>query len=305
MSIDKKYICTFCDKTFKTKHTLEYHQQTTKFCLEKQGVINTTFKCNYCDKILTTQSRLNSHLNVCKSKMKADLSAEKNDEKYEMESLLKQKDAQLKEYYESIIQYKEREKERDEYIKELKEMLEKANQTIAEIAMQPKTMNNNSDNRVHNQSNHITNNFDINDITKISRVLDNHLTTDVLRRGQEGLAEMLKTHLLQTETGEPMYECTDVARQKFEFRNADGNIETDPQATKLIRNLGRSGVWNKAHSTGKKLWEKEDGSVNYEAQNVFMPQVTEVLEIDKDSSKLRRRLASITARQRAPPSKSR
>jgi hypothetical protein len=182
-------------------------------------------------------------------------------------------------------------------------MLDKANQTIAEIAMQPKTMNNN-DNRVHNQNNHITNNFDINDIAKITNVLDNHLTTDVLRRGQEGVADMLKTHLLQTEAGDPMYECTDVARQKFEFRNADGNIETDPKATKLIRNLGRSGMWNKAHSTGKKLWEKEDGSVNQDAQNVFMPQVTEVLEIDKDSSKLRQRLASITARQRAKPSKS-
>lgn len=85
---------------------------------------------------------------------------------------------------------------------------------------------------------------------------------------------------------------------KFEFRNADRNIETDPKATKLIRNLGRSGMWNKAHSTGKKLWETSDGSVNYDAQNVFMSQVTEVLEIDKDSSKLRSRLASITARQK-------
>ena len=108
---------------------------------------------------------------------------------------------------------------------------------------------------------------------------------------------MLKTHLLQTESGEPMYECTDVARQKFEFRNVDGNMETDPNATKLIRNLGQSGIWNKAHSTGKKLWETDDGSVNRTAQEVFMPRVTEVMEIGKDSAKLRRRLASITARQ--------
>lgn len=129
-------------------------------------------------------------------------------------------------------------------------------------------------------------------------MLDLHLTPDVMRRGQEGVAEMLKERLLKTETGEPIYECTDVARQKFEFRNADGNMETDPKATKLIRSLGRSGVWNKAHSTGKKLWEKSDGTVNVDAQNVFMPHVTEVLDMDKDSSKLRSRLASITARQK-------
>ena len=76
-------------------------------------------------------------------------------------------------------------KQKDDYISKLEEALEKANQTITEIAMQPKTTTtNNSDNRV----NHITNNFDINDISRITRVLDKHLTTDVLRQGQEGVA---------------------------------------------------------------------------------------------------------------------
>jgi uncharacterized protein len=215
-----------------------------------------------------------------------------------------QKQLQMKEesFKEQNIIFQSLVKERDncisqknEYISKLEEMLEKANQTIAEIAKQPK-ITNNSDNRVN--QNYITNNFDINDIEKISNVLENHLTPDVLRRGQEGVADMLKNHLLQTEKGEPIYECTDVARQKFEFRNSDGNIETDPKAIKLIRNLGRSGIWDKSHSNGKKLWEKEDGSVNYDAQTVFMPQVMEVLDIDTDSSKFRRHLASITARQK-------
>jgi phage FluMu protein Com len=261
--------------------------------MEKQGKDNANFRCEFCNKILTTNNRLLTHLKICKKKSNIDYVKEK-DEDYQKK--ITEKDEKIKEYYGLIIQLTEREKQKDEYIKELKESLEKANQTIAEIAKQPKTTNN-SDNRVHNQ-NYITNKFDINDITKISSVLENHLTPDVLIRGQEGVADMLKVHLLQTEKGEPIYECTDVARQKFEFRNSDGNIETDPKAIKLIRNLGRSGMWNKAHSTGKKLWEKEDGTVNYDAQTVFMTQVTEVLDIDKDSSKLRRHLASITARQR-------
>jgi hypothetical protein len=103
---------------------------------------------------------------------------------------------------------------------------------------------------------------------------------------------------VKTDSGKLLYECTDVARQKFEFINQDGNIETDPKAAKLIRNLGRSGIYNKTHTTGKKLWEKEDGSINYDAQEVHLPQVMEALEIDKDSSKLRSRLASITAKQK-------
>ena len=278
--------CEFCNKTFKNSYILDTHKKTSKRCLKKQGLTVDTFKCDYCNKVLTTNSRLNTHLQICKTKLKKD--KEENNKK--------KLDEKEEKYHNLLIQSREREKQKDEYISKLEELLNKANQTIAEIAKQPKTTNNNSDNRVNN--NYITNNFDINDIEKISGVLDNHLTPDVLRRGQEGIADMLKNHLLQTENGEPIYECTDVARQKFEFRNADGNIETDPKATKLIRNLGRSGMWNKSHSTAKKLWEKDDGTVNYDAQTVFMPQVTDVLDIDKDSSKFRRHLASITARQR-------
>jgi hypothetical protein len=298
--------CEICNKIFKTLYTLDTHKKTSKKCLKKQGLTVETFKCEYCDKILTTNARLNTHLNICKIKVKKE---KENDKKHQeqlkeykenFEEQLKKKDEiiklNIKEKNDLILQLKEREKQKDEYILKIELLLEKANKTIAEIAIQPKTTNN-TDNRVHNQ-NYITNNFDINDIEKITDVLENHLTTDVLRRGQEGVADMLKTHLLQTETGDLVYECTDVSRQKFEFRNVDGNIETDPKATKLIRNLGRSGMWNKAHSTGKKLWEDEDGLVNYEAQDVFMSNVIEVLEIDKDSSKLRSRLASITARQK-------
>ena len=307
--------CQYCNKIFSVKSSLLHHQKTAKFCIKKRGVVNTeTYKCDHCSKLLSTQSRLNTHLKICKIKKNDEKNKEEekitsHEEKIQSE-LKDQKDniifmrKQLEEKEESLKHYQSMLKDKDncisnkdEYISKLEELLEKANQTIADIAKQPKTTNNNSDNRVHNQ-NYITNNFDINDIRKISDMLDNHLTPDVLSRGQEGVADMLKTHLLQTENGDPIYECTDVSRQKFEFRNSDGNIETDPKATKLIRNLGRSGMWDKSHSTGKKLWEKEDGSVNYDAQTVFIPQVTDVLDIDRDSSKFRRHLASITARQR-------
>lgn len=290
--------CQYCQKKFKFNSTLLNHQRTAKYCIEKQGKDNNNFKCEFCEKILTTNNRLLTHLQICKKKSNIDYVKEK-DEYYQKR--LNEKDEKLKEVYDLIIQLKERDKQKDKHIKELKDSLEKATKTIEEIAKQPKTTNN-SDNRVQTQ-NYITNTFDINDISKISNVLENHLTPDVLIRGQEGLADMLKSHLLQTEKGDPIYECTDVARQKFEFRNSDGNIETDPKATKLIRNLGKSGMWYKAHSTGKKLWEKEDGTVNYDAQTIYMPHVSEVLDIDKDSSKLRRHLASITARQKVVLSK--
>lgn len=305
--------CEFCHKIFSTKSNLLNHQKTAKYCLIRQGKENKKYTCDLCEKEFTIKQTLQEHyINCLKINYKHQERLKDKENKYQdklkekdnliiqLQEQIKQKeydhDLNNKKRNDIILQLRERETQKDEYIKELKDMLEKANKTIADIAKQPKTLNN-TDNRVNN---HITNNFDINDISKMTSMLENHLTPDVMRRGQEGVADMLKTHLLQTSNGDPMYECTDVSRQKFEFRNADGNMETDPKATKLIRNLGRSGMWTKAHSTGKKLWEKADGSVNVDAMGVFMPNVNEVLEIDKDSSKLRRRLASITARQRAP-----
>jgi hypothetical protein len=121
------------------------------------------------------------------------------------------------------------------------------------------------------------------------------LPPDVLANGQKGLADMLKKHLLQNDKGEPIYECTDVSRQKFEFVNKHGFIETDPKAAKLITSLNNANIFDVTHSTGKKLWETDNG-VNHDSQTVHMPKVTEVLDIKEDSSKFRSHLASITSR---------
>jgi hypothetical protein len=297
-------LCNFCNKTFVSKVVLINHQKTAKYCLKKQGKNNNEYKCEYCDKILATQLRLNTHINICKLKDKKvnkyiSLSEEKDEEIKKYISLSKEKEKEVKKY---ISLSKEKEKElkkyineslsKDKIIEELRNLLEKSNNTIAEIAKQPKMISNN-DNRIRTQTNNQS--FDINDFKKISNVLEHHLTPDVLSNGQKGLADMLKKHLLQNEKGELIYECTDVSRQKFEFINKHGYIESDPKAAKLLTSLNSANIFDVAHSTGKKLWEKDDG-VNHDSQTVHMPKVTEVLDIKEDSSKFRSHLASITTR---------
>ena len=304
-SLSKSTLCNFCNKTFVSKVVLINHQKTAKYCLKKQGKNNNEYKCEYCSKILATQLRLNTHMNICKLKDKKinkdiSLSEEKEKELKKYISLSKEKEKELKKY---ISLSKEKEKDlkkyineslsKDKIIEELRNLLEKSNNTIAEIAKQPKMISNN-DNRIRTQNN-INQSFDINDVKKISNVLEHNLTPDVLANGQKGLAEMLKKHLLQNEKGEPIYECTDVSRQKFEFINKHGYLETDPKAAKLITSLNSANIFDVAHSTGKKLWETEDG-VNHDSQTVHMPKVTEVLDIKEDSSKFRSHLASITSR---------
>jgi len=286
-------ICSFCNKNFVSVFVLINHQKTAKYCLKKQGKNNEEYKCEYCSKILATQLRLNTHITICKLK-------DKNVNKYI--ALSEEKDKKLSKYI-ALSEQKERELSlskneslsKDKIIEELRNLLEKSNNTIAEIAKQPKIVsNNNNDNRIRTQNN-INQSFDINDLKKISKVLEHHLTPDVLANGQKGLADMLKRHLLQNEKGEPIYECTDVSRQKFEFINKHGYVESDPKAAKLITSLNNANIFDVAHSTGKKLWETEDG-VNHDSQTIHIPKVTEVLDIKEDSSKFRIHLASITSR---------
>jgi hypothetical protein len=305
--IKESLMCNYCNKNFSTKSNLNHHQKTAKFCLNSQGINDNTFKCSYCLKILSTNSRLNTHLSICKKKIEEERKLKENEKikkkenNYklkEYENKLKEYESKLKEKEHGEIKFKESETKLKEYISKLEELLKQANQTIHDIAKQPKTIqtntNSNNDNRIKTQNN-LSQVFDINDVKKISDVLINHLTPDVLSKGQKGVAEMLKEHLLKNEKGELIYECTDVSRQKFEFINTYGFVEPDPKATKLLKSLSDANIFDVAHSTGKKLWEKEDG-VDYDAQHVHMPKVGEVLEINMDSSKLRSHLANITAR---------
>ena len=280
-------LCNFCNTTFVSKVVLNNHQKTAKYCLKKQGINNEEYKCKYCSKILATQPRLNSHIDICKLKDKNEANIYKE--------LFDKKEKECREYKESLSKKDQEISIIKEHIQDLKKQLKEANNTIAEIAKQPKTISNNNDNRIRTQNNSIQQTFDINDVKKISNVLEHHLTPDVLAGGQKGLAEMLKKHLLQNDKGEPIYECTDVSRQKFEFVNKHGYVESDPKAAKLITSLNNANIFDVAHSTGKKLWETDDG-VNHDAQNVHMPRVTEVLDIKDDSSKFRSHLANITSR---------
>ena len=98
--------CEYCKKNFSSKTNLNVHKKTAKFCLQLQGKNGKTYVCDLCDKFFTTNQNLQEH--ICKR------------------DTIKYKD-KLKEY-EILL------KERDNQIKELKEMLEKANDTISEIA---------------------------------------------------------------------------------------------------------------------------------------------------------------------------
>lgn len=269
---DSSVECKFCKKTFSTKGNLTSHQKTTKYCLQIQGEYNSKFECNLCSKTFTSKQNLQNH--NCKQQ---DVNQTEN---YYI-NLLKEK--------ETII------KQKEEYITKIEAMLEKSNETIAEIAKQPTTNNTITNN---NNNKYLSVNFDIEDFNAIKQTLETHLTPSVLKQGQEGLADMLNSKLLRAPDGTPLYECTDISRKNFEFRNRNGDIEIDPQANRLIRNLERSEISKIAGEKSEEIWTNEDGTIDSESQNFYMPRVAEVMTLNTDSTKLRARLANLTARQK-------
>ena len=134
----------------------------------RKDLFDSGFYVGTLDEIFTDIDTLNGKIEELKSLSKTkehysarfDYNLDDSESKYKIslnEEEMKEREIQLK------VELKQK----DEYIFKLEESLEKANKTIADIAMQPKTTNNtNTNSRIHNETHEtrIINNFDINDI---------------------------------------------------------------------------------------------------------------------------------------------
>ena len=272
--------CEFCKKEFSTKTNLSVHQKTTKYCLDIQGKNNNNFKCNLCDKYFTSHQRLSDHLNVCKLKDKINYEIELKKVQEELSLHKKQEKIRLKEK-DRIIQ------EKNEYILKLEEKIEKYESTLVNMASEPKT------------TKHTTNNVVINttlNLTKehVTKLLDEHMTKDVVAGGQKGLAQMVCEKMLKGPDGKLTYKCVDPSRHNFEFLNAEGVMEKDIKAIKLKNALISGDIMTKANQTGNEIWTREDGTINSDQYTVSADKVMEIICIDKDDSKFRSELSALT-----------
>ncbi len=89
------YICTFCNKSYKTLSNLNNHKKTAKFCLNLQKESNPdkevkVLKCEYCDKEFTNKFILNKHIDICSSKsIYNKLMKEKEEKDKQIQELIK------------------------------------------------------------------------------------------------------------------------------------------------------------------------------------------------------------------------
>ncbi len=269
--------CEFCNKSFVNKAVLKTHQRTTKYCLAIQkSTKETSFVCEFCEKTYTTQYNLSQHLNRCKKK-DGKLLKEQLDEK--------------------DTYYQEKLTEMKLQNDELKRKVEKLENIIFENASQNKGSNNinGNNNKTKNKTiqNNTTNNIVINNTLDLSpenieKLIEKHLTPNIVGQGQIGLAIMTCENLLVDENGNRNYICTDPSRQMFEFVNSDGDVVKDVKAVKLIKAIAQSKNLNqKTKESAEKLWTDEDGNVVNDRFHAFVLKSSEIVNIENDNSKFR------------------
>jgi len=199
-----KFKCDICDNSFKNKYSLKKHQKTAKYCLKLKIE---TFNCESCKSLFQTNNLLNVHEQICIKYIKN----------------------QIKIDYEKLIDSKNTE------IQSLKEQVQDLQNKLENIAIEatkrPTTINATNNNQ---RISHIINN--------LQPLTDEHLreqaqylTLEHVKNGAEGYAKYALEYPLKNRVV-----CVDFSRRKLKYKNADGELITDPEMSKISQKLFRA-----------------------------------------------------------------
>jgi len=293
--------CEFCNKSFSTMSNLKYHIKTNKKCQiiqkEKNDELSSFVNCEFCNKIFTTQI-FKIHNKTCKKKL---IEENKNlqIENIEIKKIVNEKDEEIKNLLDRII-------EKDEEIKKLQnEEIKKLQMRILELetenkiylqdhevvqkmALQPKISTTNNNNKIK-----INNFFD--NPEKIKQMINEKLNKNYICDGQKGVAQFAYDTLLKDEEGNMNYICSDPSRHIFKFQNSEGNIEKDIKANKLTNMLIDAGITNKTFLVAPSLWTKDDGNIDSNKFQIYVPYTTEISSMQVDNTIFRNELACLTS----------
>jgi len=191
--------CQYCKNTFKSKSSLNVHQQRAKYCLELRGkTIDTQYRCIQCSTCFTTKQNLHAHYSTCKSSHTREL-------------YLEQENTRL-----------------HETINELKMQIKDLQNILADVAKKPTTVNNNNNQQNIGQI--------INNLLPISddhlRDQAQYLTLEHVKQGASGYAQYAVQYPLKNRIA-----CVDFARRKIKYKNEDGTVISDPDMAKLTQKL--------------------------------------------------------------------
>jgi len=287
--------CQYCKRTFSTKGSLTNHQKTTKYCLKIQGktivkkVIN--LRCSGCDKEFKQKGNLYRHYKNCRKskqpldkpkkvcnycykefsskqslsthKLKSCIFLQLEDKDKEYKKQLEDKDKEYKKQLEDKDKnYKKQLEDKD---KEYKQQISTLQDKYMEYKQQISTLQDKLENiALKNSSQTTINNHNDQRSIMLNNYIDNMkpITPEMLLSYTDNLTE---EHVLEGKKGITKYFCeypmkgnvlcTDLSRKKIKYKDADGNIQTDINLSKL-----RKGMFQSIKPKVNKLKESIDNS---------------------------------------------
>jgi hypothetical protein len=225
------FVCKTCNKSFRSKSNLTAHIRTAKYCIKLRDssleVSVPIFTCDICDKTFNVKHVFQQHRSSCAShpgyvKQK------------EVSMLLQVENKQLK------LQMEDKDKIFMKQLEDKDKMIDKMRSDLQLLSMEavkrPSTVHNTN----NNNNTHTTN---INNLAVFSGetlnnvLIENPITKDTLSEGIPGVAKHMG-NLLTTKFDKPTYTVSNVARQKFNYKDADGIIRKDFKAKAIINSVG-------------------------------------------------------------------
>ena len=224
--MSSNFTCEYCSSTFSSKSNLQVHMKRTKKCLKLRNQSteddDNLFTCYKCDKKFTSKQSLNEHFNHCSIQIDKYMQLEKN-----YQELLKN--------YEIIkTLLKEKEKQNHE-LKEENKILQEQIRNIAEIGAKKDTTITNNTIKVNNRIIQQLAPFDLTR-EKIENIVNEKFTEKHLLAKENGIAYFAINNLLKDdETGKLKMMCTDTARKIFIYKDENGDVFKDPDASEFTK----------------------------------------------------------------------
>jgi hypothetical protein len=193
--------CQFCNKTFSTLSNRNKHQKTSVYCLSIQKKeAPASFLCSSCDESFTTKFNLHKHENRC-TKFQDSV------ELIECKAIIK------------------------ELRSENKRLRESLNAISCKLASRPNTVYKN-----YNINQLIINN-ELAPYTltpeRIEQIVDEKFEAKHLYLKTAGLAKFAIDNVIKAEDGKPQMVCTDTSRKTFIYRDENGHVYRDADASEF------------------------------------------------------------------------
>ena len=290
---ENELTCQFCRKEFKTKYVLHIHQTQAKYCLKiqetknSQKIIESLITCQYCKKT-SSVSNFAKHDAICKKKNEF-LTKENDKLRAEKDQEIIRKDQEI-----AMLKLKA-EKEKEQVIGSIyKNLAERSQATIDEIAKQPTYQKNSTRN--------IQNNLMISSLTpldlaqaRVDSIIDEKYTKNDFYEGQKGAAQVIHKHILTDSTGKSQIICTDTERGTFHHIDVNGEHVIDYKNVHLI---------DRVHLPLKRKAGKfaaEEYVKNPSASKEIIMNETSIRELESKPGLFNRTLAQLTRKNCAKP----